>query len=156
MSKYRVGTNGVLVYGTDGEENMVKAFSDAYPDAKHLRCDIHMKDNIKRKLSQLGITGTTAKEIIYDIFGKQVNGGLDGGLVDCTSDKEFEHAVTSVTDKWNTMHENGCKFVHYFLEEKADVIRDTAKADIRSVCGLGYPPKVYTQNANVRVHESSH
>lgn len=156
MSKYRVGRNGVLVYGTDGEENMVKAFSDAYPDAKHLRCDIHMKDNIKRKLSQLGITGTTAKEIIYDIFGKQVNGGLDGGLVDCTSDKEFEHAVTSVTDKWNTMHENGCKFVHYFLEEKADVIRDTAKADIRSVCGLGYPPKVYTQNANVRVHESSH
>ena len=28
------------------------------------------------------------------------------------------------------------------------MIRESAKADIRSVCGLGYPPKVYTQNAN--------
>ena len=36
MSKYHVGMNGVLVKGTDGEENMAKAFSDAYPDAKHL------------------------------------------------------------------------------------------------------------------------
>ena len=35
--------------------------------------------------------------------------------------------------------------VDYFLKEKADVIRETA---IRSVCGLGYTPKVYTQNAN--------
>ena len=148
MSKYRIGTNGVLVYGTDGEANMAKAFSDVYPDAKHLRCDIHMKDNVKRKLSQLGITGTLAKEIVFDIFGKKVDGGIDGGLVDCTSDKEFEDAVTSVTDKWNTIHENGAKFVHYFLKEKADVIRETAKADVRSVCGLGYPPKVYTQNAN--------
>ncbi len=38
--------------------------------------------------------------------------------------------------------------MHYFLNEKADVIRKTATADIRSVCGLGYPPKAYTQNAN--------
>ena len=127
---------------------MAKAFSDVYPDAKHLRCDIHMKDNVKRKLSQLGITGMLAKEIVFDIFGKKVDGGIDGGLVNCTSDKEFEDAVTSVTDKWNTIHENGAKFVHCFLKEKADVIRETAKADVRSMCGLGYPPKVYTQNAN--------
>ena len=148
MLKYCAGTNGVLVYGTDGEENMVKAFSEAYPDAKHLRCDIHMKDNVKRKLSPLGITGLTAQEIISDIFGKKVDGGLDGGLVDLTSDKEFDDAVASILDKWSTIHENGPKFVEYFLKEKADVIRETATADIRSVCGLGYPPKVYTQNAN--------
>ena len=51
-------------------------------------------------------------------------------------------------DKWSTIHDNGTKFVEYFLKQKAVVIRETAKADIRSVCGLGYPPKVYTQNAN--------
>ena len=59
-----------------------------------------------------------------------MDGGLDGGLVDCTSDKEFEDAVTSVTNKWNTIHENGAKFVHYFLKEKADVIREMSKADV--------------------------
>ncbi len=105
MSKYRIGTNGVLVYGTTVKKTHGQAFSDVYPDAKHLRCDIHMKDNVKRKLSQLGITGMLAKEIVFDIFGKKVDGGIDGGLVNCTSDKEFEDAVTSVTDKWNTIHE---------------------------------------------------
>ena len=77
-----------------------------------------------------------------------MDGGLDGGLVDLNSDKEFDDAVTSILDKWSTVHENGPKFVEYFLKEKADVIRETATADIRSVCGLGYPPKVYIQNAN--------
>ena len=151
MSKYRTETNGILVYGTDGEENMAKAFSDAYPDAKHLRYDIHMKDNVKRKLCQLcqlGITRPIGKEIVFDIFGKKVDGSLEGGLVDCTSDREFEDAVKSVDEKWKTIHANGAKFVDFFFKEKADVIRETAKADIRSVCGLGYPPKVYAQNAN--------
>ena len=38
--------------------------------------------------------------------------------------------------------------MNYFLKEKADAIRETARVDICSVCGLGYPPKAYTQNAN--------
>jgi hypothetical protein len=79
---------------------------------------------------------------------KKIDGGKDGGLVDCSSSEEFDSALTSATERWNTIHENGKDFVHYFLKEKADVIRETATADIRSVCGLGYPPKAYTQNAN--------
>ena len=161
MSKYRAGTNGVLVYGTDGEDNMAKAFSDVYPDAKHLRCDIHMKDNVKRKLSQLGISGDIALEIMSDVFGKKIDGRIDGGLVDCSSSEEFGNALISATQKWITIHENGKDFVNYFLKEKADPIRETARADIRSVCGLGYPPKAYTQNANesmnrlIKAHETS-
>ena len=148
MSKYRAGTSNVLVYGTDGEDNMAKAFSDVYSNAKHLRCDIHMKDNIKRKLSQLNITGDVASEIMSDVFGKKIDGGKEGGLVDCCSSEEFDSALISATQNWITIHENGKDFVNYFFKEKADVIRETARADIRSVCGLGYPPKAYTQNAN--------
>ena len=148
MSKYRAGTSKVLVYGTDGEDNMAKAFSDVYSNAKHLRCDIHMKDNIKRKLSQLNITGDVASEIMPDVFGKKIDGGKEGGLVDCCSSEEFDSALISATQNWITIHENGKDFVNYFFKEKADVIRETARADIRSVCGLGYPPKAYTQNAN--------
>jgi hypothetical protein len=127
---------------------MAKAFSDAYPNAKHLRCDIHMRDNVKRKLSEIGISGAVAAEIMYDIFGKKLDGGIKGGLVHCTSSQEFDTALTVMVEKWNTLHNHGGKFVEYFLKEKADVIREAARADIRSVCGLGYPPKVYTQNAN--------
>ena len=130
MSKYRVGTNGILVYGTDGEENMAKAFSDAYPDAKHLLCDIHMRDNVNRKLKQLGITGEVASEIVFDIFGKKVDGGIDGGLVDCTSAEEFESALKEITKKWITIHGKGAHFVEYFLKEKASVIRESARADL--------------------------
>jgi hypothetical protein len=148
MSKYCPGTSGILVYGTDGEENMAKAFSDASPNAKHQHCDIHMRDNVKRKLSEIGITGAVAAEIMYDIFGKKLDGGIKGGLVHCTSSQEFDTALTVMVEKWNTLHNHGGKFVEYFLKEKADVIREAARADIRSVCGLGYLPKVYTQNAN--------
>ena len=127
---------------------MAKAFSAVYPNVKHLRCDIHMKDNMKRKLSQLGISGDIALEIMSDVFGKKIDGRIDGGLVDCSSSEEFDNALISATQKWITIHENGKDFVNYFLKEKADAIRETARADIRSVCGLGYPPKAYTQNAN--------
>ena len=43
------------------------------------------------------------------------------------------------------MHKNGEKFCSYFLKEKADVIRQRCTADM---CGLGFPPNVYTQNAS--------
>ena len=36
----------------------------------------------------------------------------------------------------------------YFLKSKANIIRESARSDIRSMCGLGYPPTLYTQNAN--------
>jgi hypothetical protein len=36
MTKYYEGTNGVLVFGTDGEENLADAFSQVCPNAKHL------------------------------------------------------------------------------------------------------------------------
>lgn len=39
---------------------------------KHLLCDIHMKDNKKKKLSDLNIKGPKGKGYLYDIFGKQI------------------------------------------------------------------------------------
>ncbi|CAH3133604.1 unnamed protein product, partial [Porites lobata] len=84
MTKYNKDTSGVLAYGTDGEENLFKAMSQVFVDAKHLRCDIHLRDNVKRKLSELGISGSVADEIVCDIFGKVLGEVTEGGLVDCT------------------------------------------------------------------------
>ena len=148
MTKYNKETSGVLAYGTDGEENLYKAMSQVFEDAKHLRCDIHLRDNVKRKLNELGITGSVASEIVCDIFGKVLDGVTEGGLVDCTSSEELDMALNNVTSKWPKLHQNGDKFTSYFVKEKAEVIRESATADIRSMCGLGFPPKVYTQNAS--------
>ena len=148
MTKYRKETSGVLVFGTDGEENLYNAMAEVFVDAKHLRCDIHLKDNVKRKLNELGITGAVASEIVFDIFGKVLGEEKEGGLVDCKSSEEFDVAVSDATKAWHKLHKNGEKFCSYFLKEKADVIRNCCTADIRSMCGLGFPPKVYTQNAS--------
>ena len=33
-------------------------------------------------------------------------------------------------------------------DSKSNIVRENMRSDIRSMCGLGYPPAVYTQNAN--------
>ena len=148
MTKYHQAAAGVLVYGTDGEKNLAEAFSDVFPHAQHLCCDIHLKDNIKRKLVQCGITGHAAAEIMNDIFGNEMGDKVDGGLIHTTSAEEFDACLQSAICKWTTFHEDGEKFVDYFLKSKAKTIRETARSDIRSMCGLGYPPTLYTQNTN--------
>ena len=61
--KYHPATSGVLVVGTHGEENLWKVMSNVFSSAGHLRCDLHLKDNIQRKLSELKIDSVPAREI---------------------------------------------------------------------------------------------
>ena len=81
--KYRPEMRGVLVIGTDGEENLWNALSSVFPDAIHLQYDMHLKDNVKRKLSELNIGLNAAREIKGDIFGVKLENPQEGGLVDC-------------------------------------------------------------------------
>ena len=148
MTKYRQETAGVLVYGTDGEKNLADAFSNVFQHAQHLCCDIHLKDNIKRKLTEYGIVDVLRTEIMNDIFGKEIGKEIEGGLVHCTSAEQFDVCLKSASLKWTKLHENGNKFVEYFINSKAEVIRECARSDVQSMCGLGYPPTEYTQNAN--------
>ena len=44
----------IIAIGTDGDPAMEKAIGAVFPDTLiHLRCFIHMKDNIRRKLTEL-------------------------------------------------------------------------------------------------------
>ncbi len=147
MMKYQPGISGVLVFGTDGELNLYHAFSDVFTDARHLRCDIHLRDNIQRKLQELGIAKEIALEIMSDIFGKNVGDKREGGLIDCTSPDEFDRACDNAVEKWSNL-DKGKEFVPYFLDGRSDVLRESCRADVRSICGLGCPPRMYTQNAN--------
>lgn len=88
MVKYQPKTRGVLVYGTDGETNLSSALGSVF-DAIHLRCDMHLKDNVKSAVSQHNVPQTAKSEIFKDIFGFEVDGARQGGLVDCTSEEEF-------------------------------------------------------------------
>lgn len=85
--------------------------------------------------------------IMWDIFGKNVDEGREGGLVDCTSPEDFDQACRAAVAKWSNF-EKVDAFIDYFLDGKADDLRESYRADIRSMCGLGYPPRTYNQNAN--------
>ena len=62
--------------------------------------------------------------------------------------QEFDDAVTKLKPVWEERHSKGAEFVKYFIEKRASDIKETMAVEIRSLCGLGFPPDVYTQNAN--------
>lgn len=49
---------------------------------------------------------------------------------------------------WEERHPKGAEFIKYFTEKKASDIKETMTVEIRSLCGLGFPPDVHTQNAS--------
>ena len=57
---------------------------------------IHLKDNVKQKLSEHAIDSKAAREITSDIFGCKLDGDREGGLVDCKPEEEFQSALDEV------------------------------------------------------------
>jgi hypothetical protein len=139
----------VIAFGTDGDENLSSALSAAFKNAYHLLCDIHMQDNIRSKMNLLGITGSVAQEYLSDIFGEDVPGNLrKPGLVDCATPAIFKEKLAKLSPIWRKRHSKGTLFEDYFVKHKAENICNCMSAELRSMCGLGYPPKPYVQNAN--------
>ena len=67
---------------------------------------------------------------------------------DYITEEEFHSALNEVNKRWPTLHKNAKHFLSYFVKGPADVIKDSMRADIRSMCGLGFPPTTYSQNAS--------
>ena len=44
-----------IVFGSDAEKNVYQPFEDLFPPAHHLFCDLHMKDNIRAKLTKTNL-----------------------------------------------------------------------------------------------------
>ena len=118
MVKYNNNIKGVLVYGTDGEANISSAMCNVFPDAVHLRCDLHLKDNARKKLTELGIDGVTQRDIMKDIFGCELEGTREGGLVDCTSEEEYDKSLELIKTRWPPKHSNAETFLNFFLKEQ--------------------------------------
>lgn len=148
MIKLHAPIQNVLVYGTDGEKALAEGFGRPLPYALHLMCDIHMKDNICSKLAELGIPAVVAQEFRMDIFGKNIGTNRQPGLIDCFTPGEFDEKMQSLKESWERRHAQGKRFLDYFLKYKADPIKQTMTAEVRSMAGLGFPPGVYDQNGN--------
>lgn len=56
-----------------------------------MACKKHFEDDIKRKLTDLGINGSYRTEIVSNIMGSEVT--KEGGLIDCENDTEFDNEL---------------------------------------------------------------
>ena len=128
---------GVLVVGTDGEVNLSNPLLNVFHSALYLRCDIHMKDNIKSKLSSLGIPNLVAKEYMAYIFSR----GEEAGLVHGEDGIKFDEALDKLKAVWQARHVKGKELQEYFVKNKAADIRETMTAGVRSMCGWGFHPR---------------
>ncbi|GAU89596.1 hypothetical protein RvY_02130 [Ramazzottius varieornatus] len=133
------------VYGTDGDPALYQPFKDLFPAANHLLCDIHMRDNIEKKLRALGEKPDVSMQVIQDIFGKKQGTDKTAGLVDCAGG-DFQTAAGALYEKWTAIMEEGADFVSYFKEKKEHLIQNCMSLSTRIACQLNLD--VYTQNAN--------
>ena len=65
-------TRGILAFGTDGEEELYKAMKFNFPNAVHLRCFNHFRDNCKNKLKSSNVPEEAQKQFLFDVFGRRV------------------------------------------------------------------------------------
>ena len=145
-------------YGTDGEPELIRAFSICFPNAVHLRCTNHLRQNIKDKLRSLNIPQSLWKEFLADIFGKQTGSHFEHGLVDCSSQGAFDTALESVKEKWNNM-ERSCQvaecdpqFHSWFKDYKARDIIQCVLPEVRKQAGLHNPLALFTTNCSEAVN----
>ena len=93
----------VMAFGTDGEVKLIKAFHTAYPNAVHLRCTNHIRQNVKDKLRALGLPQAVLKTFLGDIFGAQVGTHFEEGLVDSADAASFTSDLATLETKWNNL-----------------------------------------------------
>ena len=93
---------GLLAFGTDGDEALIKAFSHNFPFAMQLCCHLHMKKNIHAKLGERGLPSSVSEEYLSDIFGKHVYNTYEEGLINAVSSFDFENPLYNCKDVWNT------------------------------------------------------
>ena len=145
LRKFCPELKDLKAFGTDGDPALYKPFQEMFPDADHLLCDIHMRDNVVKQLRKLGERPTNVVEVVADIFGEKEGNQKTAGLVDFT-EEGFEAERDKLYAKWEAGLDEGAKFVQYFRENKEQLIRNCMLLTNRVACHINLD--IYTQNAN--------
>ena len=147
---------GIRAFGTDGEKALSDAFTHEFGFSQRLTCFIHVRKNIKDKLSECSIPTLLSQQILDDIFGKRIGSTFVEGIVDASDDSDFQSKLENCLRSWRSFEVTSTcnlqKFIDYLVDSKASVIRDTMLRPIRVECGLGCPPEIFTTNASESVN----
>ena len=143
-------------FGTDGEPELIKAFQVCFPQATHLRCTNHLRQNVKDKLRSLGITQSVSSEFLADIFGVQKGSKFEHGLIDAT-EASFNTLLEHLKHRWNNL-ERSCvstiadpQFHSWFLKYKATDIKTCVLPSVREKAGSD-PTCKFTTNMSESIN----
>ena len=71
LRKHCPERKSLKAFGTDGDLALVNGMKSIFPEAQHLLCDLHMRDNIESELSKSKAPKLICTEIVRDIFGSR-------------------------------------------------------------------------------------
>ena len=136
-----------LTYGTDGETPLETGFEKVFPihgtsssDTNiHLRCFDHVKTNILKKLTELKVPSPKQTEIARELLGSEHDGRRIIGLVDCTSEEQFDKELKVTEGQWP---EAFTKWLHSSegrLRPLSESMKKCMLRPIRVAAGLGNP-----------------
>ena len=103
----------------------------------------------------------TVDQYMKDIFGTTIDGMHEVGLVDCSTEEEFDHKLQVLQETWNhrersvTPH-HAPTFYNWFVKEKAKDIKSSMLMSLREAAGLGSPPSPFYTNANESLNSMLH
>ena len=152
--KLKPSLNDLIAIGTDGDPAMEKAIVAVFPESLiHLWCFIHMKDNIRHKLTELLLLQSVREDIIQHIFGVQHISMYTQGVLDAEDFADFDGRLASLQKQWEEleMTVHPCKqpcFYDWVLRYEAGVMKSSMIVPVRTSAGLACPPAKYTTNDN--------
>ena len=147
----------LLAFGTDGETALALAFSKQFQHAIHLRCFRHMKQNIQRKLSvDLGLPQEQTVKIMRDIFGGKCGPTFYEGLVDASTQSEFDAKLSQLKHAWSDelLSTVGLSFHAWLTKYHASEIKECMLKPVRVAAGLGDPPSEFCTNDSEAINST--
>ena len=144
----------IIAVGTDGELAITKATKAVFGELViHLGCFIHMKDNIKRKLTDFLLPERIREEITKDIFGYQMGSMNVKGILDAESAIDFDLRLSSHREKWDSLEKSihpqkDPQVYRWILKNEAATMKESMIAPVQESAGLGSPPTKYSTNRN--------
>ena len=137
----------IRAFGKDDEVNLYNAFEDEYPNAHHLMCSIHFKNNIKDHLHKIGVDEANVRLILSDLFGEQIRTRFEEGIVVAENEVDFEERVGSLCDIWEyRLDRKELELYNWFLKYKEEKMKECMIKLVRAASGMGSSRKQFVTN----------
>ena len=103
----------------------------------------------------------TVDQYMKDIFGRSIDGIHEVGLVDCSTEEEFDHKLQVLQEIWNLRERSVTPhhvptFYNWFVKEKAKDVKSSMLMSPREAAGLVSPPSPFYTNANESLNSMLH